>query len=81
MPLQKNITLTPEQEAFVRKNHWTMGRAAICQHLGITLGRLSANAYVMKLPPKTKGKTRAPIDVAKKGFFNTDDYLKGLQTI
>lgn len=81
MPLQKSITLTKEQEKYVRKNHWAMSRESICKHLGITSGVLSANTRVMNLPTKNTNKTRIPIDVAKKGFFDTTEYLKGLQTI
>ena len=80
MPLLKKISLTSDQEAYVRKNHWAMSRDAICKHLGITIGVLASNIFVMDLPKKQLVKPRNR-DVSKKGFFNTDDYLKGLQTI
>jgi len=47
MPAQTNITLTPEQESFVRQNYGKMSRSEMCEKLGITKGKLSSNIYIM----------------------------------
>lgn len=78
---QINITLTPNQEAYVREHYHQMRRSEICNNLKITTGVLNENIRLMNIPNKKVYRTSRPVDVEVAGFFHVDSYLKELSTI
>jgi hypothetical protein len=69
---QKNITLSPEQEKYVKENAGKMTNGKIAIALGITYNKLHKNMGLMGLV-KRKG------DIAKvismEGYFDTNKFF------
>ena len=66
----KTITLTAEQEKFVRDNFKKLTQEKIASAIGLNVSTLKNNLYVMGLS-KTKGQ---PKSIAKNGFFSWEEF-------
>ena len=67
------LTITPEQEQYVRANLGKIKRTQICKDLGITKGKLDGNLNIMTgiTLKKTKPRVR---DTPTNGIFNVNQY-------
>ena len=54
MAIQKNITLTPEQEDFIKSNYRTMTTRQMADHLGLTFSRTWIAKRILGLDSKSE---------------------------
>lgn len=70
---QKNVTITPEQEAFAKANYGKMNNTQLAKMLGLNYGKTLNNLRVMGLyqPNPYNG-----ILVEMKDYFDVDEFGK-----
>ncbi len=72
----KNVTLTPNQEVYVRRNYRRMTTAEMGTALGISQSKVSENMVLMGLKAPER-KTPAKKDAGvRRGYFNEKDYAR-----
>ncbi len=72
--LQKNLTISKDQEMFIRDNWGKMSRKEIRIRIGITKGKFDANLNIMEGLVFKKTNTKKIHKVIDTGIFDMDNY-------
>lgn len=72
----KNITLTNNQEIYVRKNYRRMTTAEMGRNLSISQSKVFENMELMGLNGTVKRKSTKEIPQTKEGVFDIEMYSK-----
>lgn len=78
---QKNITLTPNEEKYVRDNYNRMSTCEMAKNLNLSQQKVYQNMKVMELVPVARGRRKKevePSDKVAKGLFDLKAYTKSL---
>lgn len=65
----KSITVSDEQEKYIRENHSHMYPSEIARNLNLSLMKVQRNIEVMGLVPRSKTRQRRKIEKLKPGMF------------
>jgi hypothetical protein len=68
---QKNVTLSIEQEIFLKENFGKLNLGEIAKSIGVTYNKLHNNARLLGLV-----KSRVPVNVNENGVFNEELFFK-----
>lgn len=68
---QKNVTLSIEQEIFLKENFGKLNLGEIAKSIGVTYNKLHNNARLLGLV-----KSRIHINEDKNGVFNEESFFK-----
>jgi hypothetical protein len=74
---KKRLTITPEQEKFIRENFGKIKRKHLPDMLGITKGKLDANLHIMKgLPISQNARKRKDHNQTSGEYFDIKEFAK-----